>query len=145
MRELGQDLVYALRLFRKSPGVTAAIVLSLALGIGANTAMFSVTDALLLRPLPYPAAQRLGVLWLRSPGIGIPQDWPSPGQYIDIVQQNHVFEETALAIGDDWVLTGRDRAERVEGMHVTSSFFHLLGAKPILGRVFLPEEDKPGK
>src|SRR5439155_16321888 len=96
MRELSQDVVYALRVLRKSPALTATMVLSLAIGIGANTAIFSVVDALLLRPLPYPNADRLAMLWLRSPGLGIPQDWPSPGQFIDIQQQSSSFEELAI-------------------------------------------------
>ena len=73
-----QDLRYAVRTLRRSAGLTAVIVASLAIGIGANTAIFSVVHALLLKPLPYPDADRLAVLWLRSPGINIPQDWPSP-------------------------------------------------------------------
>ncbi len=121
MQLLVQDIRYALRIFRKSPGLTAVILLSLAIGIGANTAIFSVADALLLRPLPYPDPNRLAILWLRSPGINIPQDWPSPGQYLDIVQQNHVFEETAIAIGSTWTLTGRDQPERIEGIQTSSS------------------------
>src|ERR1041384_4697712 len=103
------DLRYALRMVQKNPGWSAVIVLSLAIGIGANTAIFSVAEALLLRPLPYPQPERLAILWLRSPGVGIPQDWPSPGQYIDIQTQNHVFEETAIAIGRSLTLLGRQQ------------------------------------
>ena len=90
------------------------IVLSLAIGIGANTAIFSVTSALLLKPLPYPHADRLALLWLRSPGIGIPQDWPSPGQYHDIRTQNHVFDDTAIVIGGNYTLTGQTKAMKVD-------------------------------
>src|SRR6202795_4248840 len=92
-----QDLRYALRMLRKSPGMTLVVVLSLAIGIGANSAIFSVVDALLLRPLPYPQPDRLAAIWLHSPGIGILRDWPSPGQYIDIQNENHSFEQMALA------------------------------------------------
>ncbi len=143
--DLLQDLRYAMRSFAKTPGLTAMIVLSLAIGIGANTAIFSVTSTLLLKPLPYPAADRIAILWLRSPGIGIPQDWPSPGQYHDIVTQNHVFEDTALALGDNFILTEGSKAIKVDGIHATSSLLQMLGAKPMLGRIFLPEEDEPGK
>src|SRR6185437_10248561 len=101
--------------------------------------------ALLLKPLPYPHADRLAILWLRSPGIGIPQDWPSPGQYHDIKTQNHVFEETAIALGTNYTLTGLTQARKVDGIEASSSLLPMLGAKPLLGRTFLPEEDKPGK
>src|SRR5580658_2335220 len=140
-----QDLRYGMRVLRKNPRITSMIVLSLAIGIGANTAIFSVTSTLLLKPLPYPNADRLAILWLRSPGIGIPQDWPSPGQYHDIKTRNHVFEETALAIGDNYILTGLSRAMKVDGISASSSLLPMLGAKPLLGRIFLPEEDRPGK
>src|SRR6266404_8215574 len=99
MQQLLQDLRYAFRTFRKSAGLTIVIVLSLAIGIGANTAIFSVVNALLLRPLPYPDPDRLVILWLRSPGINIPQDWPSPGQYIDIQTANRSFEEMSISQG----------------------------------------------
>jgi hypothetical protein len=79
MTSLLQDIRYAVRTLRRSAGLTFVIVASLGIGIGANTAIFSVVNALLLKPLPYPAPERLAVLWLRSPGIDIPQDWPSPG------------------------------------------------------------------
>src|ERR1035441_5979248 len=145
VEDLLQDLHYAVRSFAKTPGLTALIVLSLAIGIGANTPIFSVTSTLLLKPLPYPAPDRIAILWLRSPGIGIPQDWPSPGQYHDIVTQNHVFEDTALAIGGNYTLTERSTAMKVDGIQATSSLLPMLGAKPMLGRIFLPEEDQPGK
>src|SRR5258708_38677078 len=93
METLLRDVRYGIRMFLKRPGFTAVAVISLALGIGANTAIFSVVNALLLKPLPYPDPDRLAVLWLRSPGINIPQDWPSPGQYIDVKTQNSSFEE----------------------------------------------------
>jgi predicted permease len=145
VEDLLQDLHYAVRSFAKTPGLTALIVLSLAIGIGANTAIFSVTSTLLLKPLPYPAPDRLAILWLRSPGIGIPQDWPSPGQYHDIAAQNHVFEDTALAIGGSYTFTDRSTAMKVDGIQATSSLLPMLGATPMLGRTFLPEEDQPGK
>src|SRR5215469_11876052 len=95
--------------------VTAVIVVSLAIGIGANSAIFSVVDALLLRPLPYPYPGRLAAVWLHSPAIGILRDWPSPGEYIDIQRENHSFEQMALAQGRMFVLTGRDQPERIFG------------------------------
>jgi predicted permease len=145
VEDLLQDLRYAMRSFAKTPGLTALIVLSLAIGIGANTAIFSITSTLLLKPLPYPAPDRIAILWLRSPGIGIPQDWPSPGQYSDIVTQNHVFQDTALAIGGNFTLTDHTKAKKVDGIQATSSLLSMLGAKPMLGRILLPEEDQPGK
>lgn len=145
IEDLSQDFRYAVRSFAKTPGLSLLIVLSLAIGIGANTAIFSVTSTLLLKPLPYPQPNRLAILWLRSPGIGIPQDWPSPGQYHDIATQNHVFDDTALAIGDSFTLTERSKAIKVDGIEATSSLLPMLGAKAMLGRIFLPEKDEPGK
>jgi predicted permease len=140
-----QDLRYGLRTLVRNPGLAIVIVLSLALGIGANTAIFSVTSALLLKPLPYPEPDRLTILWLRSPGLGIPQDWPSPGEYMDIKTRNHVFEETALAQGRTSTLTGIDQPERVEVITGTTSLYHMLGAKSFIGRMFVPQEDLPGQ
>jgi predicted permease len=145
MRQVLQDFRYALRTLRRSSGLTLVIVLSLAIGIGANTAIFSVVNALLLKPLPYPDPDRLAVLWLRSPGINIPQDWPSPGQYIDVQTENHCFEEMSISQGRSGTLVGLNQPERVEALRTSSSLFHLLGAKPLYGRVLLPEDDKPGK
>jgi len=145
MHTFFQDLRYALRMLRKNSLLTAVIVASLAIGIGANSAIFSVVDALLLRPLPYPHPDRLAAVWLHSPAIGILRDWPSPGQYIDIQNENHSFEQMALAQSRIFVLTGRERPERIFGARTQSSLLEMLGAKPLLGRLLLPEEDKPGK
>ena len=99
MAAILQDIRYALRTCKRSAGLTFVIVASLAIGIGANTAIFSVVNALLLKPLPYPEPDRLAVLWLRSPGINIPQDWPSPGQFIDIKNENRSFDEMSISQG----------------------------------------------
>jgi predicted permease len=141
---LFQDLQYSLRMLRKNLLLTAVIVSSLAIGIGANSAIFSVVDALLLRPLPYPEPNRLASVWLHSPALGILRDWPSPGEFIDIQNENHSFEQMALARGFVFVLTGRDQPERIFGLRTQSNLLEMLGAKPLLGRLLLPEEDKPG-
>ena len=140
-----QDLRYAWRMLRKNLLSTLVILASLGVGIGANSAVFSVVDALLLRPLPYPQPERLAAVWLHSPAIGIFRDWPSPGQFIDIQNENHSFEEMALAQTRMLTLTGREQPERVAGMRTQSSLLKMFGAKTSLGRVLLPEEDKPGK
>jgi predicted permease len=145
MQTFAQDFRYAFRMLAKSPGLAFIIVLSLAIGIGANSAIFSVVDALLLRPLPYPEPERLAALWLHSPGIGIFKDWPSPGQFIDLQTQNHSFEEMSISRLTSFTLTGFDQPEQVDGMRTSSSLLHMLGAKPLIGRLLLPEEDKPGK
>ncbi len=130
-----QDFRYALRTLRKNLGLTLVIVASLAIGIGANSAIFSVMNALLLRPLPYPHPDRLANIWLHSPGIGIFRDWPSPGQFIDLRTESHSFEAMALAQSRTWILTGRERPERVGGMRAQSSLLRMLGARPHLGRL----------
>jgi predicted permease len=145
MRHWLQDFRYAVRMLRKNLVLTVVIVASLAIGIGANSAIFSVVDALLLRPLPYPHPDRLAAVWLHSPAIGILRDWPSPGQYIDIQNQNHSFEQMALAQSRISTLTGRDQPQRVDVLRTQSSLLTMLGAKALLGRTFLPEEDRPGK
>jgi predicted permease len=140
-----QDFRYAFRMLRKNVVLTLVIVASLAIGIGANSAIFSVVDALLLRPLPYPHPDRLAAVWLHSPAIGILRDWPSPGQYIDIQNQNHSFDQMAIAQSRTFTLTGREQPERVDVLSTQSSLLAMFGAKPLLGRTLLPEEDKPGK
>jgi predicted permease len=140
-----QDLRYAARALRRNAGLTVVIVVSLAIGIGANTAIFSVVNALLLKPLPYPDPERLAVLWLRSPGINIPQDWPSPGQYIDVRSENRSFDEMSISRGRSGTLLGSDGAQRVEALETSSSLFTLLGARPLHGRLLRSDEDTPGR
>jgi len=129
----------------KKRGFTAVAVVTLALGIGANSAIFSVVNGLLLRPLPYKDSDRLAIVWTHSPGANVAQDWPSPGQFSAVKSQTDVFEDLALARGMSLNLSGGETAERVEAVQATSNLFAMLGARPLLGRLFLPEEDSPGK
>jgi predicted permease len=121
-----------------------AAVVSLALGIGANTAIFSVTSALLLRPLPYANPERLVILWNRSPGLNIAEDWFSTAQFFDIRTRHTGFEHLAIAFGANANLTGDGEPERVGTIRVSSNLLPMLGAEPVLGRLFEPAEDVPG-
>ncbi len=129
----------------KNPGFTLIAIITLALGIGANTAIFSVVNNLLLRPLPYSNSERLAIIWTHSPGANVAQDWPSPGQFSAIKSENSVFEALALAQGSNVILTGQTAPERLGAVRASSAVFPLLGAQAMLGRVFLPEEDTPDK
>ncbi|HET9402608.1 MAG TPA: ABC transporter permease [Candidatus Acidoferrales bacterium] len=144
MGDFLQDVKYALRVLRKNLLLTTVIVASLAIGIGANSAVFSVVDALLLHPLPYPNANRLVAIWLHSPAIGIFRDWPSPGQFMDLQTQNSSFDTMALSQSRTYILTGREQPERVDVLSTQSAGLEMFGARPILGRSLLPEDDKPG-
>ena len=140
-----QDIRFALRAFAKNPWFALAAVLSLAIGIGANTSIFSVANALLFRPLPYENPDRLVILWNRSLGLGITQDWFSTAQYFDIKTGHHGFEQIAIAIGGNFNLTGQGEPERVGAMRVSSNLLPMLGAHPALGRLLTPDEDSPGR
>ena len=140
-----QDIRFALRSFAKNAGFTLAAVLSLAIGIGANTSIFSVANALLFRPLPYDNPDLLVILWNRSPGLGIMQDWFSTAQYFDIKSSHHGFDQLAIAIGGNYNLTGRGDPERVGVTRVSSNLLAMLGARPALGRLLTPDEDLPGR
>ena len=139
MQTLAQDFRYALRHFAKSRGFTAAAILSLALGVGANTAIFSVASALLLRPLPYADADRLVILWNRSPGLGIAEDWFSTAQYFDIKTATQQFDQVAIAIGANYNLTGDGAPERVGTIRVSSNLLPMLGVDAAHGRLFTPD------
>ena len=145
METFAQDVRYALRTMRRTPAFTAAAVLSLAIGVGANTAIFSVASALLLRPLPYRDADRLAILWNRSPGLGITEDWFSTAQYFDIKSAQSGFDDVAIAIGANYNLTGDGEPERIGTIRVSSNLLPLLGVGPVLGRFFEPSEDSPGR
>jgi predicted permease len=142
---MAADLLYAVRAFARAPGFAAAAILSLAVGIGANTAIFSVAGALLLRPLPYDDADRLVILWNRSPGIGIAEDWFSTAQYFDIKNGHGGFEDVAISIGANWNLTGDGEPERVGVLRVSSNLLPMLGVRPFVGELFGPADDVPGR
>jgi predicted permease len=136
---LWQDLRYGLRQLRRNPGFTAVAVITLALGIGANTAIFSVVNAVVLRPLPYKDGAQLAVILHRGDGP------VAPANFIDWRNQNHVFKSMGAA--ESWMpnLTGVDRPEQIRALRVTYDIFPMLGVQPLLGRVFLPEEDQAGR
>jgi putative ABC transport system permease protein len=142
-----QDLRYGLRMLAKNPGFTAVAVLTLALGIGANTAIFSVVNAVLLRPLPYMDPDRLVQISENNPKYGTLWFAVAPANFLDWQQQNHVFESMAIfgVWSEEFYLAGVGQPEQLQGRYVSASFFPLLGVQPILGRTFLPEEDRPGQ
>ena len=138
------DLRFAFRQLLKSPGFTTVAALTLALGIGANTAIFSFVDAVLLRPLPYASPERLVTIWHSYPELNLPRASVSPFGYLQDKEQAKSFEEIgALTF---WLpnLTGREQPEQIRGMRVTANFFRTLGVGPFHGRTFSEEEDKPG-
>ena len=144
MNTLIRDIRFALRSFVKNRGFALAAVLSLAIGIGANTSIFSVANALLFRPLAYEDSNRLVVLWNRSPGLNISEDWFSTAQYYDIKTGHHGFQQIAIAIGGNYNLTGQGEPERVGVIRVSSDLLPMLGAHPALGRLLTSDEDSPG-
>ena len=144
MEAILSELRLAVRSLRRTPAITLAALITLAVGIGANTAVFSVVDGVLLRPLPYPDPERLGLIWIHSPGIGIFQDWPSPGHFLDIKAQNRSFEDMALVHGGTRTLTGGEEPVRLEVLRTSSTLFAMLGAQPIMGRLFNADDDGPG-
>jgi len=139
------NLRRALASVMSAKAVAAVAVLSLALGIGANTAIFSVVHALLLKPLPYASADRLVILWNRSPGLNIAEDWFSTAQYFDIKTRHRGFDNLAIALGSNVNLTGNGVPERVGAIRVSSGLLPMLGAQAKYGRLFVPEDDSPGQ
>ncbi len=142
--DLAQDLHYGLRMLVKNPSFTIVAVLALALGIGANSAIFSVVNTVLLRPLPYKNPGRLVMLWEEATHLGFPKNTPSPANFIDWRAQNTVFEAMAAMVERSFNLTGVGEPERFDGRRVSANLFDLLGVQPQLGRAFRAEEDKPG-
>ena len=141
MNGLFQDFRYALRQLRKNPGFTAVAILTLALGLGANTAIFSVIDAVLLRPLPFHSPSRLVVVKPTEPGrrddIGV--SYPT---FLDWRARNHVFDGLSVFREDDFTLTGRGEPAHLTGAVVSANIFSVLGVPPVIGRDFVPEEDQ---
>jgi len=143
--DLVHDLGFGFRLLRKRPGFTLAGALVLAIGIGATTTIFSAVDALLLRPLPYPAAERLITLREVNHGQGQADSDVSPVQFADFRKKVSSFEDVAGWWYPDLNLTGHDREpERISTADVTDNFFSVLGVDPVEGRAFATGEDRYG-
>ncbi|HEX8459368.1 MAG TPA: ABC transporter permease [Pyrinomonadaceae bacterium] len=140
-----QDARFGTRMLLKNPGFTVVSVIALALGIGANSAIFSVVNTVLLRPLPYPDPDQLVMVWEDDTKGGYPRDTPAAANYIDWRDQNGVFEGMAAVAEQNFNLTGKGEPERLEGRRVSTNLFSLLGVEPRVGRAFLTEEDQPGR
>jgi putative ABC transport system permease protein len=143
MHTLWQDLRYGARMLLKNPGVTLVAVITLALGIGANTAIFSVVNAVMLRPLPYKNPDRLVSLWANVPGYG---RWrTTPANFLDWKKQNTSFEDLAAFGSSTMTLTGAGEPEQILGTRVSAGYFPVVGVEPMLGRSFLAEEYEAGR
>src|SRR5437667_1376035 len=145
IQDFVQDLHFSLRMLRKSAGFTAIAVFTLALGIGANTAIFSLINTVLLRPLPYKDADRLVTLWGYNRTRGFTTNQVSPLDFADWRSQNHVFEDMAASTDVTYTLTGAGEPTLIIAYSFSADYFHVLGVAPLLGRTFLPEEEQPGK
>ena len=145
METLIQDIRYGIRMLIKSPSVSIVATIALALGIGANTAIFSVVNAVLLRPLPFPNSESLVAVTETDQRRGQLRGSYSFPNYFDLRDQNNVFENLACYHSGDYILTGSGDPARLQGTVVTSNLFSVLGVMPIIGRGFLPEDDKPSE
>jgi putative ABC transport system permease protein len=144
METLFQDIRYGLRTLLKTPSFSIVATIALALGIGANTAIFSVVNAVLLRPLPFSNSDQLMMVWETDATLAQVRGTASYPNFADWRDQNHVFERIASYHGNDFIMTGRGESTRLQGAVVNADLFPLLGAAPVIGRGFLPDEDKPG-
>jgi len=142
MRGLFQDFRYALRQIGKDPGFAAVAVLTLGLGIGANTAIFNLVNAVLLRPVPYKDAEQLVMVWEQNPHRGWFQNTVSGENFLDWQKQNRVFAGMAAFESNSFNLTGDSQPEEIAGERVTTNLFSVLGVQPLRGRLFLPEEER---
>ncbi|HEY2013211.1 MAG TPA: ABC transporter permease [Bryobacteraceae bacterium] len=145
MSALSDDLKYGARLLRRSPGFSLAAILALALGIGANTAIFSVVDAVLLARLPFADADRVVMVWEDASHQGFPRNTPAPANWVDWRKQNTVFTDVAAIRGRTASITGDGPPEQIFGRGVTGNLWTVLGVQPILGRVFTEDEEKAGE
>jgi predicted permease len=144
LETLWQDVKYGVRSFAAKPGFTIFAIVVLALGIAANTSIFSLANAVLLRALPYANSDRLVMVWEDSTFYGFPEDTPSPGNYNAWNTQNHTFDGMAAMRDTAPNLTGDGEPERLSGKRVTANFFSMLGVSPFMGSDFIPQEDQPG-
>jgi putative ABC transport system permease protein len=139
-----RDISYAARMLRRSPAFTVTAVFTLALGIGANSAIFSVASGVLLRPLPYPAPGELAMVWMDNARINLREDWHSFPDYLDYRGQNTTFADMAIFNGTSRTFSGEGDPERVVGAHSSSNLFHVLGVRAARGRTYTADEDKAG-
>src|SRR5579864_7769105 len=142
MSSLVSDLRYALRLLRQAPGFTLVALCALALGIGANTAIFSTLSAVILRPLPYADPDRVVMVFEDASSIGFAHNTPAPANYFDWREQNHVFADVAATRTRTRAVTGDGAAEQLLGYQATANFFPVLGVAPVIGRTFTEAEDR---
>ena len=145
MESLVSDVRYAVRNLLRRPGFTIIAVITLALGIGANTAIFSAINALLLNPLPFPELDRIVAVWDKQPAHGVVHNEVAFANFLDLKAQSKSFEQLALYRWWSPNLTGIESPERIQGFLVTANYFDALGVKPIMGRTFVEEENQPGK
>jgi putative ABC transport system permease protein len=145
MNILLQDIRFGLRMLLKSPSVSIVATIALALGIGANTAIFSVVNAVLLRPLPFPDSDSLVALFETDSQRGLQRGSHSYPNFFDLRSQNTTLQHTACYHSSDYIMTGRGEPARLQGAVVTSDLFPVLGVAPMLGRTFLPDDDKPSE
>jgi putative ABC transport system permease protein len=145
MHELVQDFRYGLRLLVKTPATSAIAVLALSLGIGANSAIFSVMNAILIRPLPYHDSEHIVALFENKLDKGMRRQLVSPLDYRNYAEQSQSFDGIGAILNGPFSLTGRDLPERIEGAAVSPRIFQILGIQPALGRVFAADEDQPDK
>src|SRR5690349_17874943 len=145
MDQLLTDIRYGVRSLLKRPAFTAIALLTLALGIGVNSAIFSAVDSILLRPLPLKDPERLVSVWEQTPRDGIQQNEAAPANFFDLQNQNQSFEQIGAFGPDDVNLTGDGEPERLDGQVVTANVFSILGVAPALGRTFAPTEDQLGQ
>ncbi|HUY12590.1 MAG TPA: ABC transporter permease [Terriglobia bacterium] len=142
MNNLIQDLKFGLRMLAKSPGFAAVAIVTLALGIGTNTAIFSVVNGVLLKPLPFPQPDRLVRLSEKSGQFNeMSVAYPN---FLDWQRENKCFQQIAAYVTQDMVLTGQGEPEYLQGETVSANFFYVLGVKPLLGREFKADEDRQG-
>jgi putative ABC transport system permease protein len=142
LAELWQDAKYAIRAARRDPGFTSVAVLTLALGIGANTAIFSVVNTVLLKPLPYRDPDRLVFVWERNTSVGKDRDLVSPPNFQDWRTQNTVFDELGAYRLDGFTLSGVDEPESISALNASSSLFRVLGVEAVIGRAFTEDEER---
>ena len=142
MRTLIRNLRYSLRMLRKNPGLTAAVIVTLMLGIGATTAIYTVVYAVLLAPLPYPHPEQLVMVWSK---VGGHDNGMSAGDFLDWKQQSRSFQQLCAFTGDSFNLATQDQPEQIDGMHATPGWFSMQGIPFLMGRDFLPEEGVPGR